>query len=1286
MNTNRKTLEDAAQKAISESFDEMECIRKEVGILIDLLKDSRGQLENTSRHSENSYSHTISNILSEYENEIRRLINKQYEVFKTFNIVFFGRTGAGKSSLISAMTRANGELVSHGESDWTTDVAPREWHKCQIYDTPGINGWGRTQSRKDLEEKARQAVEVADFVLVCFDSQSQQADEFAKLSAWVKFYQKPIIAILNCRNHLWRMPTRVNAKSDRESLSRSVRQHAINIRDELAKIGLFDVPIIAINSKRAHFARATLPFEGPDAISFNKLRKQFGADMLETWSAYYRLEELLTQTILDHSVELRIGALNNQLSGILRGIHDALSEQVEIVKQQAISIENTLIAPRFTLLGYPAQYDEHRRNWFRKNDRNLLNELEGKRDGAFQADQEGDFRRFIIHTLNSKLRILKLRALEGSEDLIIQAFEKGENLNSKDIKEKSINSLELKKEAKETVEQGIVFLKKSIDLTSRDFQIDVEILSQNFNNVDGSSGDGWKYSSWATKVAGAVAAVATGAVAAVVITNIWNPVGWAVALAAGGTSALVGTAFTIMGEKLREKAEKERLSARSKAIADTRKIIHEVYDQLENDVISKTDEFISNNIDQLILDTIQNALEFRVIESSLNALCSRTSELSNPLKPLQDPQPILWNKARSLELKAYPDDPNAMAKYWLGEDWITDTTGLESITEDVSKNKATKHYDPSIFELIFSQISNIFSWTSDGIEYETAQRWLVKALEKCSAFPDALTQLAPLMAITQPKIYLVGDYNAGKSSFIKRLLIDAGLPIPDTLETRANPTTEVPHEYDWLGFTLVDCPGFQSSNKTHSQKAMEALPDASLVIFLFQPNLVLGDDKNMKLILQGSKDIGLVPKKNRIFFIINRSDELGIDPEIEPESYKTLVERKKNELCLALGSRNISVTKNSIFCMASDPYGLVGNRQDVNSTAYDRFRLWDGLSYFRKAFSQNKVNLLRSGVAHSILEGGLSRLTELINYYQTDINTLEARAKALERIKLQIIEVIRKGEILAANQEDALTNALREQGFKLIEEILCEHDSKRLEILGQNLSEWWKQDICKQEIERWLNTTCNLLNDWHRKSLEEIGRRFNSQEIKAAFGTYSKEAPNLKFNNKGNFLKNTLRESSNFLNSVTRDIVYGAGKTFGVKFRPWGAVKLTKTLGKVGVALGVVAVIVEIALIPLEENRMKKIDNYRLDLRKYVNEVIPKVVNAVAYNSDVEPDNLQNITEPGLLQIFNCKISDFLHDIGIYDIEIREIRSSINHALEIVDIYQKLCDEAILILGNPWEN
>src|SRR5664280_940856 len=171
----------------------------------------------------------------------------------------------GKSTLLSALGGLDGELVSDGRSDFTTGVRSLDWHSCRLYDTPGINGWGRTRARPDLEESARVAVEVADVVLLCFDSQSQQSSEFAKVAMWVRAYRKPVIAVLNMRNTLWRHPARVASAAHRKGLAQTAQQHADNITSELEAIGLFDVPVVALHSKRGLFARASTPFAGPAA-------------------------------------------------------------------------------------------------------------------------------------------------------------------------------------------------------------------------------------------------------------------------------------------------------------------------------------------------------------------------------------------------------------------------------------------------------------------------------------------------------------------------------------------------------------------------------------------------------------------------------------------------------------------------------------------------------------------------------------------------------------------------------------------------------------------------------------------------------------------------------------------------------------------------------------------------------------------------------------------------------------------------------------------------------------
>ena len=254
-------------------------------------------------------------LLTEKKTEAESRFTRQRTRLETFNLVLFGRTGAGKSSLIEALSSGHGEPISQGESDWTTDVRDVHWRSSRLVDTPGIGGWGRTVSRAELEARAEAAVADADVVILCFDTQSQQAGEFSKIAQWVSRYGKPVVAVLNSRNARWRHPIRVGSQSGRRDLSRTVHEHMGHIRDELGLVDLPDVPVVAIHSKRAAFARTSDPYAGPDADSRRKQRDEYGLERLLAWSNLPALELLLTEALARHAAPLRLGMLHEQARG-----------------------------------------------------------------------------------------------------------------------------------------------------------------------------------------------------------------------------------------------------------------------------------------------------------------------------------------------------------------------------------------------------------------------------------------------------------------------------------------------------------------------------------------------------------------------------------------------------------------------------------------------------------------------------------------------------------------------------------------------------------------------------------------------------------------------------------------------------------------------------------------------------------------------------------------------------------------------------------------------------------
>ncbi len=1280
----RNSLEKAAQAAVDASTTEMSKIVARVGRLTDLLREGASEVRSLG-FGEDEYDPAVrlAGQLGETLAKVGDLFERQSAALQTFNIVLFGRTGAGKSTLISAMTRGNGASVSQGESDWTTQVAPLDWHSCRIYDTPGINGWGRTESLSDLEARAREAVEVADFVLVCFDSQSQQADEFGKLAAWVQTYRKPLIAVLNPRNPVWRLPPRVPVGSTRSNLSRAVREHADNIRDELTKIGLSGVPVVAVSSKRSLFARASLPFLGPDELSLQKQRAEYGIEQLESWSGFARFENLLVQAISDHAVTLRLGALNDQLWGVLSELDLRLGEIEGEARQGAETIEKDLVGTLLRLLGYPPREERERRRPLMRGDRDLLSELEQRRNGAFQAPVEGEFRQLVRQRLDAELGSLRSRSLQNAEECVVGAFERRSNLSADTVRSASFDEAEMQHAAERVLIEGAEFLKKRTDLAHRDTKLELKVLTRG-TVVQGNAGAGWKYGSWAIKGVGILAGAAAILGFLEDTENDPSPDSKP-ADDADVTELVVALVFSLtasglgwLGGKAQEKGEKKHLAERHQALAKVRRTVHEVYDSFRDEVLSKAHKQAVAASGELLKPPIEQALLLRHVQYHCVMLRAELDRLIGDISHTVDPQALLFSTASDLEVAAHPEDANRSRLYWLGEDWIKDPIGLKH-TEATSEMGLTSTYDQCIFDPLFEGMKDIFDQVTKGLKSGSGRKWLKDAIERCAEDPVALEALAELEEIAadgRPRIHLVGDYNAGKSSFIKRLLLEVGSPVPPDLEIRANPTTNRPHEYDWDGVRLIDSPGFQSGEATHTEYALRTFPDASAVIYLFQPNLVLGDNGHLLTVLRGDRELGLVPKQERTFFVVNRSDELGVDPETNPDAFKQLADRKKTELSLALGSRGIMVDPGAVFCMASDPFGFVGNRSDVDANAFDPYRAWDGFGHFMAEFRRAQGPLFCAGADRSVIEGGIARISRLEARQSAEIDQLTHQDSLIGRLQMQINEAISEGARLGGKHRADLERLVTEHAAGFRDEVLAEEDPEQLKLKADRLAQWWNDEALQVEILQWVKKAAEDLNAWQERSFEAIERRLESAEFRAAFGDHAESAPDSPNAKKG---KSWFREAFGIgvsaMSGATRDVVYKIGKALGFKFKPWGAVKLAKNLRKAGAFMGGVGVVVDIADIFLAERRNAKREEDRQKIAAFLRESVPRVVETVTQGDEEEPGVLRQL-ELATQDLYDLEV-DLSKELGL-------LATQLNDARERLSTYSALRTEACALLGTPW--
>lgn len=98
------------------------------------------------------------------------------------------------------------------------------------------------------------------------------------------------------------------------------------------------------------------------------------------------------------------------------------------------------------------------------------------------------------------------------------------------------------------------------------------------------------------------------------------------------------------------------------------------------------------------------------------------------------------------------------------------------------------------------------------------------AVERVPGEVEAARRAVRSALAAPPRLVLLGDYSAGTSSLVKRMLVEDGIPPPSDLHVRADPTTAAAavQRYRWDAYALVDTPRFQSGDPRHEAAAVAA--------------------------------------------------------------------------------------------------------------------------------------------------------------------------------------------------------------------------------------------------------------------------------------------------------------------------------------------------------------------------------------------------------------------------------------------------------------------------------
>lgn len=212
-------------------------------------------------------SEKVSEMLSEQLSDIRSSLENLRIAFhedlmnlrentEKFSVTLFGRTMAGKSTLMEVLTEGDGASIGKGAQRTTRDIRKYTWNDLAITDVPGI---GAFEGEED-DRLAFDAAKTADLILFLLTDDAPQALE-AECFRRVVELGKPVIIIMNIKvsvaesKSIKLIERDIKRGFDEERLA-AVRRQFLKFAEEYGQ-DWSDVPFVNVHLKSAYIAQNT---------------------------------------------------------------------------------------------------------------------------------------------------------------------------------------------------------------------------------------------------------------------------------------------------------------------------------------------------------------------------------------------------------------------------------------------------------------------------------------------------------------------------------------------------------------------------------------------------------------------------------------------------------------------------------------------------------------------------------------------------------------------------------------------------------------------------------------------------------------------------------------------------------------------------------------------------------------------------------------------------------------------------------------------------------------------
>lgn len=303
----------------------------------------------------------------------------------------------------------------------------------------------------------------------------------------------------------------------------------------------------------------------------------------------------------------------------------------------------------------------------------------------------------------------------------------------------------------------------------------------------------------------------------------------------------------------------------------------------------------------------------------------------------------------------------------------------------------------------------------------------------------------------RPVLTLFGAFDTGKSSILRRLLVDAGQPLPDWLTISARHETFTENGVTVNGCLVRDTPGLSpggldARSLRNSDVARSALGRTDVLLVTLNPQLSTGEHPELVDVLSRGWS------NNGLWFLISRADEGGVDPTLDPEGFDAWSTRKREEL-----KRSLKLSDSArIFVLVADFAGLGAYESEPTPNVWDLSRDWDGMAELSAAmeeFSAQDLAAYRDAAEQRFWKQAVSsRIADV----QTTLDDL--------RVSAEVANISRQRREGFLNQIDQLASAAQASLSGAVEDAIQraasgpEVDADSIQnAVDPVLEEWWQR-------------------------------------------------------------------------------------------------------------------------------------------------------------------------------------------------------------------------------------